>query len=109
MLQTDCEELLSVTASFFTDVLRGSVAAPASWKRSKVIVLYKKGDAELCKNYRPIAIIPVLCKLYSSLVLSRVHDCIEKVLPSEQAGFRSGMGCADHLHTLRLCAEKARE
>ena len=61
------------------------------------------------KNYRPVAIIPVLCKLYSMLVLSRVKSQIDKVLPIEQAGFREGMGCADHIHAVRLVAEKAQE
>jgi hypothetical protein len=74
-----------------------------------MIVLFKKGDAAMPKNYRPIASIPVLAKLYSMMILSRVRAQIEKHLPVEQAGFRSEMGCADHIHAARLCAEKAME
>ena len=36
-----------------------------------------------------------------------MEECVNK--PPEQAGFRSNMGCADHIHSLRLCAGKARE
>ena len=64
-----------------------------------MIVLFKKGDAAMPKNYRPIAIIPVLAKLYS-MILSRVRAQIEKHLPVEQAGFRPEMGCADHIHAV---------
>ena len=109
MLKTDCHELLEAIATTFTDILRGATLCPKSWKKSKLIVLFKKGDTSLPKNYRPIAIIPVLGKLYSMLVLSRVKEAIDKVLPVEQAGFREGMGCADHIQAARMCAEKAQE
>ena len=29
---------------------------PVQWKQSVVVLLYKKGDAELLKNWRPIAL-----------------------------------------------------
>ena len=61
MLQTNCQDLLESIASLFTDILRGHACAPSSWKRSRLFVLFKKGEPELPKNYRPIAIIPVLC------------------------------------------------
>ena len=79
------------------------------WRRSKMVVLFKKGDPTMSKYYRPIAIIPVLAKLYSSSVLSRVRANIDQALPCEQAGFRKGMDCADQLHALMMCAERAHE
>lgn len=109
MLKTECNELLEVIAEKFTDILCGASLCSASWRRSKLVVLFKKGDPSLPKKYRPIAIIPVLGKLYSMLVLSRVKTAIDKALPVEQAGFREGMGCADHIHAVRMCAEKAEE
>ena len=92
----------------FVLLLRSCSSSPASWKRGKLIVLFKKGDRALPKNYRPIAIIPVLAKLYSMLILSRIQHKDEK-LPVEQAGFRKNMGCADHVHTVRIVAEKCKE
>jgi len=109
MLKTDCEELVIAIAAVLTDILRGCVECPDTWRRSKLIVLFKKGDRALPKNYRPIAIIPVLAKLYSMLILSRIERQIDQGLPVEQAGFRRGMGCADHNHTVRMVAEKSKE
>ena len=51
MIKTDCHELLEVIATTFTDILRGFVLCPTSWKQSKVIVLFKK---EIRRCYRII-------------------------------------------------------
>ena len=72
-------------------------------------MLFTKGDQALPKNYRPIAIIPVFAKLYSMLILSRIQPQIDEGFPVEQAGFRPGKGCADHIHTVRMMAEKSKE
>ena len=61
-------DVLCAAALFFTDVLNGSAVSPETWKTTKMKVLFKKGDAELPKNYRPISIIPVLAKLFSTLL-----------------------------------------
>jgi len=109
MLQMKCAELVLASAGLMTDILDGFPESPSSWKRSEFVVLFKKGNPGLRKNFRPIAIIPILGKLYSSIVLSRVRSHIEELLRVEKAGFRFGMGCSDHLQALRLCAEKAKE
>ena len=75
----------------------------------RISVLFKKGDSSQCKNYRPIAIIPVLSKLYARVLHHRLQSRIDEQLPEEFFGFRPGRGCSDHLHTLRLIAEKAEE
>ena len=57
MLKTDHDGLLETIARIFTDILGGNAEVPASWCISRLVVLYKKGDSTLPKNYRPIAII----------------------------------------------------
>ena len=44
---------------------------PSSWKQAKVIPLYKKGDLLDPKNYRPIAILPVLSKILERVVFNQ--------------------------------------
>ena len=43
------------------------------------------------------------------LILLRIGKQVDEHLPVEQTGFRPGMGCADHIHTVRMVAEKSRE
>ena len=60
MLKTKHAGLLDKIAAVFFDLLQGASKVPESWFVSKLVILFKKGDTKLPKNYRPIAIIPVL-------------------------------------------------
>ena len=62
---------MDAIAASFTDILHGSVDVPEACCMSRLVILFKKGDATLPKNYRPIAIISVKCKLFSGILLGR--------------------------------------
>ena len=83
--------------------------APATWSVSRLVVLFKKGDATLPKNYRPIAIIPVLSKLFSGVLLNRIGPLLDSLLDPEQGGFRPDYSCSDIVMFMRMVAEKADE
>ena len=62
---------------------------PAQWKMSKIIPLFKKGDPLNPENYRPIANLNHLGKIYEKLILKRVWAMMGDSLPSNhQHGFR---------------------
>jgi hypothetical protein len=43
--------------------------APAAWRETKVVPLYKgNGDKQDCNNYRSIAVTPPFCKLFMSIM-----------------------------------------
>lgn len=109
MLKTDHVGLITLIANIFTDILQGAVEMPGTWCISRLVVLYKKGDATLPKNYRPIAIIPVLCKLFSGILLGRIGPLLESLQEPEQGGFRPDHSCSDVIMFMRMIAEKADE
>jgi hypothetical protein len=109
MLQTDHAGLHDVLAKFFTELLRNQLQYPEAWKVAKLSVIFKSGLADNPKNYRPITIIPVMAKLFSSILYSRIQQQIEKLLDEEQYGFRKGRGCSDAVHIVRVVAEKSAE
>lgn len=109
MLKTRHTGLVEAIALFFTDIPNGDRLPPTTWKATKLKVLFKKGDAELPKNYRPISVIPVLAKLYSIVLYERIRDLVEDRLAEEQFGFRRGRGCTDAVHILRTVVEKSAE
>ena len=85
---------------------------PMSWRKSKLSVLFKASDRQLPKNYRPIAIIPVLTKHYSKILLRRVQELVERTQVDRvdtQFGNRKGRGCSDAVHILRMIVEKSIE
>ena len=60
----------------------------------------------IAKNYRPICLLPILYKLFSRVVRQRVQHILDAAQSPDQAGFRSGFSCDDHLLTLALVLEK---
>ena len=88
LLQCGGEELFELIAEIFTDVLQPQAEVPSNWKETRLKVRMKKGDAQLPENYRPIAIIPILYKLFSRIVSTRVRTVLMRAQSIDQAGFR---------------------
>ena len=74
---------------------------PADWNRSVVVNLYKDGDRTDPNNYRGIALISCLGKLYLSLWARRITKNMENRLSDEQGGFRPRRSTVDQALTLR--------
>ena len=68
---------------------------PSLLKIAKLIPLYKKDDPHIFGNYRPIALLPSISKLFEKILHSQIVNYFEnhKLLYSSQYGFRSGHSC----------------
>ncbi|KAH7701151.1 protein F43G9.7, partial [Aphelenchoides avenae] len=64
MLKAGGERLWDQLAKFFTTCMRMK-RIPLKWKESRTVLLYKKGDPNDVKNYRPICLLPVIYKLFT--------------------------------------------
>jgi len=64
---------------------------PEKLKTAKVIPIYKKNDAAVFSNYRPVSLLPCFSKILERLVFNRCIDHIDtnKILNDKQFGFRS--------------------
>ena len=47
---------------------------PSAWKKTKVVPLHKKDDPLDPKNYRPVAIVPILSKILERAVFNQMID-----------------------------------
>ena len=65
VLKAGGRKLWSVLAKLFTDCLNMQ-QIPAKWKTSKTVLLFKKGDPEDIKNYRPICLLSSIYKLFTN-------------------------------------------
>ena len=65
---------------------------PSQWKIAKIIPLYKKGDPLDVKNYRPVAILPVLSKILERAVFLQIIQYMEanQLIHPNHHGFRAG-------------------
>ena len=100
---------LEVLADIFTHILVDGEEPPKSWRHTCIKVLFKKGDPHIPGNYRPISILPVLYKLFSMVLHARLEKYLEPQQSADQAGFRKGYCCDDHLLTVALIQEKCSE
>ena len=67
--------------------------------------MFKKGDARCLDNYRPISVLPIIYKLFSKIMCQRIRATLDLQQAVDQAGFRSGYSCDDHIFTITLMSE----
>ena len=74
---------------------------PTSWKCSHVVPVHKKGSKSVLKNYRPVSLLPIISKVFESLILEPMqqHLMKNKLISSRQHGFLKNRSAAD-LHLL---------
>lgn len=63
---------------------------PDQLKTAIVKPLHKKGNREHLENYRPIALTPIISKIFEKFIACEIHKYLEKfkILVEEQKGFR---------------------
>ena len=47
---------------------------PQDFKKARVVPLFKKGDRNYERNYRPVSILPVISKIQERLVYNQYYD-----------------------------------
>ena len=64
---------------------------PTAWKTAKIVPLLKKGNSLEPKNYRPVALLPVLSKILEKVVFLQVVDYLNEnnIYHPNHHGFRS--------------------
>ena len=79
---------------------------PTTWTQSLVITLPKKGNLQLCQNYRTISLISHPSKVMLKVILNRLQPQAEEIIAEEQAGFRAGRSTTEQIFNLRILCEK---
>ena len=77
-----------------------------TWTQFLVIRLPKKGNLQLCQNYRTISLISHPSKVMLKIILNRLQPQAEEIIAEEQAGFRAGRSTTEQIFNLRILCEK---
>ncbi|UYV78989.1 hypothetical protein LAZ67_17000562 [Cordylochernes scorpioides] len=95
------ENSLILLSNLFNKILTKS-QVPSQWSKTIIQPIFKNGDPNTPSNYRGIALISNLSKLFTSIFKNRLSNWIEnrKLIAENQAGFRRGYSCQDHIFTL---------
>ena len=105
MLTNGGHRLRTTLLHLYNDILKPDAPTPSTWQHTTIKVLHKSGDKQLPSNYRPIATIPLLYKLFSRLLYNRLEPTLDKNQSCDQAGFRRGRCTTDHLFTTVMLQE----
>ena len=70
---------------------------PTTWTQPLVITLPKKGNLQLCQNYRTVSLISHPSKVMLKIILKRLQPQAEEVIAEEQAGFRAGRSTTEQI------------
>ena len=74
---------------------------PVEFKIGKITPVYKKGNAELLENYRPVSTLPIFGKIFEKIIYSRLYSFLtaKGILHERQFGFRKGHSTTHALHS----------
>ena len=76
---------------------------PTNLKLADIRPIYKKDDATLVKNYRPVSVLPVVSKIFERIMHKQITVYIEEYLSTFLCGFRKGFNTQ---HALMALIEK---
>ena len=82
---------------------------PDDWNKGVIIKIPKKGALSDCNNWRGITLLSTPSKILAKVIMKRLPLAVDHRLCEEQAGFRRGRGCIDHIFTLRNIIEQSTE
>jgi len=82
---------------------------PTKWHVSLLCLIYKKGDAMVCQNYRGISLLTKSYKIVLNIILNRIKLYSREIIREYQSGFMPGKSTVDQIHTIKQIVEKSHE
>jgi hypothetical protein len=81
---------------------------PEQWCKAVLVPIHKKGKLSDPNNYRGIALLSVLGKIFTKIINSRLVYWAEEneIQKEEQAGFRKGYSTVDNMFVLQSLVQK---
>ena len=81
------------------------------WNESIITPILKKGNKSNPDNYRAIAVSSIIGKIFSTILLERLHKFKKEKCPDppNQLGFTKGAQTYDHILTMQTIASKYRK
>ena len=108
MLKGGGMEICNVLCQIFSNIWENEEALE-EWKSGLIVKLPNRGDLTTCDNWRGVTLLSRTRKVFSRILLDRFSTTVEDISRNEQAGFRKGRSCIDHIFVLRQILEQAAE
>jgi hypothetical protein len=79
------------------------------WRKSIIFLIHKKGYKLNCANYRGIALLCTVYKVFTNIIRRTLEPYVERIVGEYQDGFRAGRSITDQLFTVKQILEKCWE
>ena len=69
------------------------------WNKGNMVLVHKKHDKQLIKNYQPVSLLPICSKIFEKVIFNSLFKYLDdnNLLTSNQSGFRLGDSCVHQL------------
>ncbi|VDI48062.1 blast:Craniofacial development protein 2 [Mytilus galloprovincialis] len=108
LFKADVKQTSDILYPVFKEIWENNII-PDNWSEGDIIRIPKKGDLTNCNNWRGITLLSIPSKVFCKILISRIKTAIDRTLRQEQAGFRQGRSCIDHIFVLRNILEQCTE
>ena len=99
LIRKNCADTLATSICKISNLSFSLGKVPDCWTQADIILLHKKGAENNCRNYRPVSLTSVLCKVCARQHL--VEFWISKnTFISDQFGFMKGRSSLSQLLTV---------
>ena len=97
LLLCDNSVVLPLKINFQNSLVSSSY--PDMWKLANAIPIFKKGDMQLIKNYRPISLLPICGKYFEKFIFNNLYNYLNtnNLITKHQSGFRPGNSMTNRL------------
>ena len=103
LVQAGGEDMIDILSTICNKIWKTG-EWPTTWNQSLVITFPKKGNLQLCQNYRTTISHP--SKVMLKIILNGLQPQAEEIIAEEQAGFRAGRSSTEQILNLRILGEK---
>ena len=69
-----CDDSVSMPLKIIFDNILLTSLYPEIWKFANVTPIFKKGDKQSTKNYRPISLLPICGKIFEKIIFNNLYS-----------------------------------
>ena len=94
-----CGESITVPLKIIFEQSLKEKKFPEVWKKANIVPVYKKDHKNLIKNYCPVSLLPIFCKIYGRVIYNSLFNYFKdnKLFKSSQPGSVPGDSCIAQL------------
>ena len=99
LILKNCADTLAISICKIFNMSFSLGKIPDCWKQADIIPLHKKGAKNNCKNYRPVSLTSILCKVCEKIARQHLEEfwITKDIFISNQFGFMKGKSCLSQL------------